>query len=80
MKIDVVTLKSKKAVLKIDGAELYLVNSLRRIMLSELPTLAIEDVVIYDNEFPWYYDKHDDTFCPNYGGYLYHAIGFSKSR
>ena len=49
MKIDVVTLKPKKAVLKIDGAELYLVNSLRRIMLSELPTLAIEDVVIYDN-------------------------------
>ena len=49
MKIDILELKPKKAVLKIEGVETYLVNSLRRIMLSELPTLAIENVVIYDN-------------------------------
>ena len=49
MKINILELKPKKAVLKIEGIETYLVNSLRRIMLSELPTLAIENVVIYDN-------------------------------
>jgi DNA-directed RNA polymerase subunit D len=49
MKIDVVELKPKKAVLKIEDTEPYFVNSLRRIMLSELPKLAVDDVVIYDN-------------------------------
>ena len=49
MKIDILELEQKKAILKIEGVETYLVNSLRRIMLSELPTLAIENVVIYDN-------------------------------
>lgn len=49
MKVDVVELKPKKAVLKIEDTQPYFVNSLRRIMLSELPKLAVEDVVIYDN-------------------------------
>jgi len=49
MKINVVELKPKKAVLKIEGTKPYFVNSLRRIMLSELPKLAVNDVVIYDN-------------------------------
>ncbi len=49
MKLDVVELKPKKAVLKIEDTEPYFVNSLRRIMLAELPKLAIDDVIIYDN-------------------------------
>lgn len=49
MKVDVEELKPKKAVLKIEGAKPYFVNSLRRIMLSELPKLAVDNVVIYDN-------------------------------
>jgi len=49
MKINVVELKPKKAVLKIEGTKPYFVNSLRRIMLSELPKLAVNDIVIYDN-------------------------------
>ena len=49
MKVDVAELKPKKAVLKIEGIKPYFVNSLRRIMLSELPKLAVEDIVIYDN-------------------------------
>ncbi|UCB58000.1 MAG: DNA-directed RNA polymerase subunit D [Thermoplasmatales archaeon] len=49
MKVDVVELKPKKAVIKIEETQLYFVNSLRRVMLSELPKLAVEDVVIYDN-------------------------------
>ena len=49
MKIDVIDLKPKKIHIKINGIEPYLVNSIRRILISELPKLAIDDVVIYDN-------------------------------
>lgn len=49
MKIEVIDLKPKKILLKIDGIKPYLVNSIRRILISELPKLAIDDVVIYDN-------------------------------
>jgi DNA-directed RNA polymerase subunit D len=52
MKVDVTELKPKKAVLRIEGTKPYFVNSLRRIMLSELPKLAVDDVVIYDNTSP----------------------------
>jgi len=44
MKVEVNELKTKKAVLTIEGTKPYFVNSLRRVMLSEL-----NDVVIYDN-------------------------------
>ena len=49
MKIDVLDLKPKKLIIKINGIEPYLVNSIRRILISDLPKLAIDDVVIYDN-------------------------------
>jgi len=49
MKVEVEELKPKKAVLKIEGAKPYFINSLRRIMISELPKLAVDNVVIYDN-------------------------------
>lgn len=52
MKVDIVELKPKKAVLKIEGTRPYFVNSIRRIMLAELPKLAVKDVVIYDNTSP----------------------------
>jgi DNA-directed RNA polymerase subunit D len=52
MKIDIVKMKPKEAVLKIENTKPYIVNSLRRIMLSELPKLAVNDVVIYDNTSP----------------------------
>ena len=49
MKVKTVELKDNKAVLKIEDTDVYFVNSLRRIMLAELPKLAIDDVIIYDN-------------------------------
>ncbi len=49
MKVNVKELKPKKAVLKIEDTNPYFVNSLRRIMLADLPKLAVDDVVIYDN-------------------------------
>lgn len=52
MKVKVKEIKPKKAVLRIEETNSYFVNSLRRIMLSELPKLAIDDVIIYDNTSP----------------------------
>lgn len=49
MKVNIVELKPKKAVVRLEDASTYFVNSLRRIMISELPKLAVDDVVIYDN-------------------------------
>ena len=49
MKVDIKELKPKKAVLKIEDTSHYFVNSLRRIMLADLPKLAVDNVVIYDN-------------------------------
>lgn len=52
MKVKTVELKGNKGVLKIEDTEVYFVNSLRRVMLAELPKLAIDDVIIYDNTSP----------------------------
>ena len=52
MKIEKKELKDNKAVLRIQGTEAYFVNSLRRVMLSDLPKLAIDNVIIYDNTSP----------------------------
>ena len=52
MKVIVDELKPKKAVIKIEDTKPYFVNSIRKIMLSELPKLAVHDVVIYDNTSP----------------------------
>jgi len=49
MKIQVDTIQPKEAALSIQDTEIYLINSIRRIMLSELPKLAINNIVIYDN-------------------------------
>ncbi len=49
MKVEIKELKPKKAVIKVEDIKPYFINSLRRVMLSELPKLAIDNVVIYDN-------------------------------
>jgi len=49
MKIEVKELKAKQGIIKFKEVQPYFVNSLRRIMISELPKLAVDDVVIYDN-------------------------------
>jgi DNA-directed RNA polymerase subunit D len=52
MKVKTLELKGNKGVLKIEGTDVYFVNALRRVMLSELPKLAIDEVIIYDNTSP----------------------------
>jgi DNA-directed RNA polymerase subunit D len=49
MKVKTMELTGNKGVIKIEDSDVYFVNSLRRIMLAELPKLAIDDVIIYDN-------------------------------
>lgn len=49
MKVNVKELKPKKAILRIEDVDPYFVNSLRRTMIADLPKLAVENVVIYDN-------------------------------
>jgi len=49
MKVKTMELKENKGVLKIEDTDVYFVNSLRRVMLAELPKLAIDDVIVYDN-------------------------------
>lgn len=49
MKVKIMELKGNKGVLKIEDTDVYFVNSLRRVMLAELPKLAIDDAIIYDN-------------------------------
>jgi len=52
VKVEVVKLKEDYAKLKIYDTAPYFVNALRRVMLADLPKLAIEDVIVYDNTSP----------------------------
>lgn len=52
MKVTTKELSPKKAVIQIEDMGAYFVNSLRRVMLSDLPKLAIDHVIIYDNTSP----------------------------
>jgi DNA-directed RNA polymerase subunit D len=49
MKIDVMEMGDRKAVLDIQGANPYFVNTLRRTLIADVPKLAIEYVTFYDN-------------------------------
>ena len=49
MKVEIKELKPKKAKIRIEDTSLYFANSLRRTMIADLPKLAVDDVVIYDN-------------------------------
>jgi len=52
VKVDFVDLKERSAKLIISDTKPSFVNALRRVMLADLPKLAIEDVVFYDNTSP----------------------------
>jgi DNA-directed RNA polymerase subunit D len=54
MKVKTAEFKENKGLLRLEDSNVYFVNALRRVMLSELPKLAIEDVIIYDNTSPLY--------------------------
>jgi DNA-directed RNA polymerase subunit D len=49
MKVTIQEMTQRKARLFIEDSAPYFVNSLRRVLVSELPRLAINNVVLYDN-------------------------------
>jgi len=52
MKVKIIELKGNKGVIRLEDTGVYFVNALRRAMLAELPKLAIDNVIIYDNTSP----------------------------
>jgi len=52
MKVKNINLKGNKGEFQLQESNLYFANTLRRVMLSELPKLAIDNVIIYDNTSP----------------------------
>ena len=49
MKVKIKELKPKKAVLDFEDTKPYFLNALRRVMIANLPKLAVDEVLIYDN-------------------------------
>jgi len=52
VKIESADIKEREARLVISDTSPYFVNALRRVMLREVPKLAIEDVIFYENSSP----------------------------
>jgi DNA-directed RNA polymerase subunit D len=49
MKVKKAEFKDNKGLLRLEDTNYYFVNALRRVMIANLPKLAIQDVIIYDN-------------------------------
>jgi len=49
LKINILSLTHEELVVDVSGIDVSLANALRRIMISEVPTMAIEKVIIYQN-------------------------------
>jgi len=49
MKLDIVEIEDKYCKLVVEGVNPYVVNALRRVLLAEVPKLAIENITFYDN-------------------------------
>lgn len=52
MKVKKAEFKDNKGLLQLEDVDYYFVNTLRRVMIANLPKLAINDVIIYDNTSP----------------------------
>ena len=52
MKVAATEFKGNRGEIKVSDTDVYFLNSLRRVLVAELPKLAIDDVIIYDNTSP----------------------------
>lgn len=52
MKVAATEFKGNRGEIKLSDTDVYFLNSLRRVLVAELPKLAIDDVIIYDNTSP----------------------------
>ena len=48
-KVEIIERDENRIVFILDDIELYIANSIRRAIIAEVPTLAIEDVIFYEN-------------------------------
>ncbi|NVM18285.1 MAG: DNA-directed RNA polymerase subunit D [Candidatus Lokiarchaeota archaeon] len=54
LKLDILEQSEHKLVLVIEGISIEMINALRRIMLTEIPVMAIDEVIILKNDSPLY--------------------------
>jgi DNA-directed RNA polymerase subunit D len=54
LKLDILEQTEHKLVLVIEGISIEMINALRRIMLTEIPVMAIDEVIILKNDSPLY--------------------------
>ncbi|MBY8987511.1 MAG: DNA-directed RNA polymerase subunit D [Candidatus Lokiarchaeota archaeon] len=54
LKLDILEQTEHKLVLVIEGISIEMINALRRIMLTEVPVMAIDEVIILKNDSPLY--------------------------
>ncbi|MFX1446497.1 MAG: DNA-directed RNA polymerase subunit D, partial [Promethearchaeota archaeon] len=54
LKLEIVEQTKHKLILVIEGISIEMINALRRIMLTEIPVMAIDEVIILKNDSPLY--------------------------
>ncbi len=54
LKLDILEKSKYKLVLVVEGISVEMINALRRIMLTEVPVMAIDEVIILKNDSPLY--------------------------
>jgi DNA-directed RNA polymerase subunit D len=54
LKLDILEQAEQKLVLAIEGISIEMINALRRIILTEIPVMAIDEVIILKNDSPLY--------------------------
>ncbi|GAH30229.1 unnamed protein product [marine sediment metagenome] len=54
LKLDVLKKSEHKIVFVIEGISIEMINSIRRIILTEIPVMAIDEIIILKNDSPLY--------------------------
>ncbi|MBY9020487.1 MAG: DNA-directed RNA polymerase subunit D [Candidatus Lokiarchaeota archaeon] len=54
LKLDILEKSERKLVLLVEGISVEMINALRRIILTEVPVMAIDEVIILKNDSPLY--------------------------
>jgi DNA-directed RNA polymerase subunit D len=54
LKLDILEKSERKLVLVVEGISVEMINALRRIILTEIPVMAIDEVIILKNDSPLY--------------------------
>ena len=73
-KIQIIDLKQDSAEFRLINADLAFANSLRRVIISEVPTMAIDMVDVYENTSPLF----DDFVVHRIGNILFQKTQIVK--